>query len=292
MTIKYYTKQYAGMLPKIFSKRSHFMRTFGGQLQVRDGVSSKDKFIDLKITNQDVIVQPYSTDENVAFGTGTGDSNRFGQRNEIKSVDAQVNYEAPLAIHEGIDNFTVNDIPSQVIAERLALHAEAWTGHLNNKMAAMLSEHASETLNAELTEEGIKKVFNDARSKFVNNNVSKTIGRVAYVTADVYNFLVDHKLTTTAKQSDANVATGEISMYKGFVLEEVADEYFVGNENIYFAADNVGIIGVGIQVTRAMDSEDFAGVALQAAAKYARYVPEKNEKAILKAVLSDAPLEG
>lgn len=291
MTIKYYTKQYAGMLPKIFVKRSHFMRTFGGQLQVRDGVSSKDKFIDLKITNQDVIVQPYKTGENDAFGTGTGSSNRFGERNEIKSIDAQVNYEAPLAIHEGIDNFTVNDIPDQVVAERMALHAEAWTGHLNNKMAAMLSENASETLNAELTEEGIKKVFNDARSKFVNNNVSKTIGRVAYVTAEVYNFLVDHKLTTTAKQSDANIATGEISMYKGFVLEEVADEYFVGDENIYFAADNVGIIGVGIQVTRAMDSEDFAGVALQAAAKYARYVPEKNKKAILKAVVAEA-LEG
>ncbi|RXS49818.1 capsid protein, partial [Lactococcus lactis] len=44
--------------------------------------------------------------------------------------------------------------------------------------------------------------------------------------------------------------------------------------------------GVGIQVTRAMDSEDFAGTALQAAAKYGKYLPEKNKKAILKATVT------
>ena len=54
-----------------------------------------------------------------------------------------------------------------------------------------------------------------------------------------------------------------------------------------FAADNVGVAGIGIQVARALESEDFAGVALQAAAKRAKYIPEKNNKAILKAVLSE-----
>ncbi|RXS49830.1 capsid protein, partial [Lactococcus lactis] len=58
------------------------------------------------------------------------------------------------------------------------------------------------------------------------------------------------------------------------------------NEGAYFAADNVGVAGVGIQVTRAMDSEDFAGTALQAAAKYGKYLPDKNKKAILKAKIT------
>jgi hypothetical protein len=36
-----------------------------------------------------------------------------------------------------------------------------------------------------------------------------------------------------------------------------------------------------------MDSEDFAGTALQAAAKYGKYIPENNKKAILKATLTE-----
>ena len=61
---------------------------------------------------------------------------------------------------------------------------------------------------------------------------------------------------------------------------------FQSEEGAYFAADNVGVAGVGIQVTRAMDSEDFAGTALQAAAKYGKYLPDKNKKAILKAKIT------
>ena len=37
-----------------------------------------------------------------------------------------------------------------------------------------------------------------------------------------------------------------------------------------------------------IDSEDFAGVAIQAAAKFGKYIPEKNKKAILKAKLTQA----
>lgn len=287
MAVKYYTKQYAGMLGKIYGSRSHFLRSFGGSLQVKDGISQKDTFMDLKITNTDVTLQSYSTGENTAFGTGTGSSNRFGERKEIISTDASVQYDEPLAIHEGIDDFTVNDIPSQVIAERLALHAEAWVENLNTMLGTEISTKASETLTGEMTEEGVLKVFNDARKTFVNNKIAKQLGRVAYVTSDVYNFLVDHKLTTSAKNANANVATGEIPMVKGFVLEELADEYFQTDENVYFVIDNIGVAGVGIQVARSMDSEDFAGVALQAAAKRAKYIPDANKKGILKAEITE-----
>lgn len=289
MAIKLYTKQYAGILPTIFLSKSHFLRTFGGALQVRDGVSSKDRFMDLKITDTDVVIQDYSTDANVAFGTGTGTSSRFGPRHEVKSIDAQVDYDAPLAIHDGIDEMTVNDINDDVIAERLALHAEAWAEHLNGVFSTSLSTNASQTITAPLTETGLTTTFNTANETFVNNKVSRTIAWVAYVRPSVNSALVDHKLTTPAKQVTANGATNEIQMFKNFIIEPVPDAYFADGEDIYFAADNVAVAGIGVEIARAMDSEDFAGVALQGAAKYANYVPEKNKKAILKAVLSDAP---
>ncbi len=285
MAIKVYTREYAGLLANIFEVKQNFLRTFGGKIQIKDGITNKDKFMDLKTSDTDVVIQKYDTGENVAFGTGTGKSNRFGERKEIKSVDAQVEYEAPLAIHEGVDNFTVNDNVDQVINERAGLHAEAWTEELNGMLSKALSDAASKTLTGDLTEEGVIKTFNDASKIFVNNKVARGIQRVAYVTADVYNLIVDSKLVTTAKNATVKIDSQEYLKFKGFVLVELADEYFQKGENIIFTADNVGVVGVGIEVYRILDSEDFAGVAIQAAAKYGKYIPEKNKAAILKAKL-------
>lgn len=289
MAIKYFTKQYAGMLPDLFAKKSAFLRAFGGVLQVKDGVTENDTFMELKVSDTDVVIQAYSTDTNVAFGTGTGNTSRFGPRKEVKSVNKQVSYDAPLAINEGIDDFTVNDIKDQVVAERLALHGVAWAQHVDGLLGKLLSDSASEALEvALLNEDSVTKLFSDAHKKFVNNNVSTAVPWVAYVNADVYDLLIDSKLATTAKNSSANVDEQTLYKFKGFILSELPDEKFQTNEVAYFAADNVGVAGVGIQVTRAMDSEDFAGTALQAAAKYGKYLPEKNKKAILKAKLTPA----
>lgn len=289
MTIKYFTKQYAGMLPELFAKKSAFLRAFGGVLQVKDGVNENDTFMELKVSDTDVVIQNYSTDANVGFGTGTGNTSRFGPRKEVKSVNKQVSYDAPLAINEGIDDFTVNDIKDQVVAERLALHGVAWAQHVDGLLGKLLSDSASEALEvALLNEDSVTKLFSDAHKKFVNNNVSTAVPWVAYVNADVYDLLIDSKLATTAKNSSANVDEQTLYKFKGFILSELPDEKFQTNEVAYFAADNVGVAGVGIQVTRAMDSEDFAGTALQAAAKYGKYLPEKNKKAILKAKLTPA----
>lgn len=289
MTIKYFTKQYAGMLPDLFAKKSAFLRAFGGVLQVKDGVNENDTFMELKVSDTDVVIQNYSTDANVGFGTGTGNTSRFGPRKEVKSVNKQVSYDAPLAINEGIDDFTVNDIKDQVVAERLALHGVAWAQHVDGLLGKLLSDSASEALEvALLNEDSVTKLFSDAHKKFVNNNVSTAVPWVAYVNADVYDLLIDSKLATTSKNSSANVDEQTLYKFKGFILSELPDEKFQTNEVAYFAADNVGVAGVGIQVTRAMDSEDFAGTALQAAAKYGKYLPEKNKKAILKAKLTPA----
>lgn len=286
MTIKYFTKQYAGMLPDLFAKKSAFLRAFGGVLQVKDGITENDTFMELKVSDTDVVIQSYSTDANVGFGTGTGNTSRFGQRKEVKSVNKQVKYDAPLAINEGIDDFTVNDIKDQVVAERLALHGVAWAQHVDKLLGKFLSDSASETLNSKLDEASVSKLFSEAHKKFVNNNVSTAVPWVAYVNADVYDLLIDSKLATTAKNSSANIDDETLYKFKGFILSELPDEKFQSGEGAYFVADNVGVAGIGIQVTRAMDSEDFAGTALQAAAKYGKYLPEKNRKAILKATVT------
>lgn len=288
MAIKIYTKEYAGLLESVFEKQQNFLRTFGGKLQVQDGIANKDTFIDLKISDTDVVVRKYDTGENVAFGTGTGNSNRFGQRTEVKSVDVQVPYEEPLAIHEGVDNMTVNDNAEEVIQERAALHAEAWVEELNILLPKALSDAAHKTLTGKLKEEDVIKTFNEASKLFTNNKVSKKVNRVAYVTSDVYNLIVDSKLTSTDKGATVNIDGNEYYKFKNFILDELAEEYFQKGENIIFAADNVGVAGVGIEVYRMFDATDFNGVTIQSAAKYGKYIPEKNKKAIVKAKLAAA----
>lgn len=290
MAIKLYTKQYAGMLPELFAKKSAFLRAFGGTIQTLQGAEADANFLNLKTTDTDVVIQAYSTGAAVAFGAGTGNSNRFGVRKEVKSTDTQVPFDTPLSIHEGIDNFTVNDIPEQVVAERLALHAVAWAENYDGVMSAAISTSASATLTeTELSETGVTNAFAEAHKKFVNNNVSNAVAWVAYVTADVYNFLIDSKLATTAKNSSANVDEQTLYKFKGFELVELPDAKFQTGDNVYFVADGVGVAGVAIPVARTMDSEDFAGVALQAAGKLGKYIPDKNKKAILKAKLVAIP---
>ena len=284
MAIKYFTKQYAGILPSLFETKAPFLRVFGGTLQVKSDAEYNENFMDLKITDTDVTIQVYSTDAATAFGAGTGKSNRFGERKEVKSVDATVKWEAPLAIHEGIDKFTVNDIPEQVVAERLALHAVAWAGHVNKFLGKAISGNASATLTGKLSEADV--TFAAAHKAFVNNKVSSTIAKVAFVTADVYNFLIDSSLAKTDKNSSVNIDEQSLYKFKGFELVELPDDQFETGENIYFTAIGIGVAGVGIEVARALDSEDFNGVALQGAGKYAKYIPEKNKKAIIKAKLT------
>lgn len=286
MAIKLYTKQYAGMLPELFAKKSAFLRAFGGTIQTLQGAEADANFLNLKTTDTDVVIQAYSTGAAVAFGAGTGNTNRFGVRKEVKSTDTQVPFDTPLSIHEGIDNFTVNDIPEQVVAERLALHAVAWAENYDGVMSAAISSSASATLTeTRLSEDGVTNAFAEAHKKFVNNGVSNSIAWVAYVTADVYNFLIDSKLATTAKNSSANVDEQTLYKFKGFELVELPDAKFQTGDNVYFVADGVGVAGVAIPIARTMDSEDFAGVALQAAGKLGKYIPDKNKKAILKAKL-------
>ena len=288
MSTKIFTKNYMAMLAKITESRSRFLRSFGGQIQIYDGVADSDTMLHLKVNNTKAVIKKYDKGENVAFGTGTGSTNRFGQRLEIKSVDLTVPYEAPIAIHEGIDNVTVNDVADNVVAERLEENALAQTEYINELLAKALSDNASETLAGKMTEDGVTKTFSVAHKKFVNNKISKSIAWVAYVTSDVYDFLIDSKLATTAKNSSANIDDQTMYKFKGFVLEETPDEYFQEGEQVMFAADGVGIAGVGLQIVRTIDADDFYGVAIQGAGKYGKYIADENKVGILKAKLAPA----
>lgn len=288
MPERYYTNQYAGLLGDVFKKKQHFLNTFGGALQTKDGETFNDEFLKLKISDTDVVIQKYDMGENVGFGTGTGNSSRFGNRQEIKVIDKTIPYEAPLAIHEGVDRMTVNANADQIVDERAGLHAEAWTEEINRLLSKAISDNAGATLTGVMKEDDIVKIFNDAHKKFINNHVSKDIAWTAYVTPSVYAILIDSNIATVAKHSAANVDNHTLFKFKGFNVVELPEEYFQTGEQIYFAADNVGVVGVGVDVYRLKDSEDFYGVAIQSAAMYGKYIPEKNKAAIIKAKLTPA----
>lgn len=285
MATKIYTKEYAGQLQDIFESNSKFLRSFGGEIQTILGAEYNNKFLELKISDTETVIQEYDTDPNVAFGTGTGNSNRFGPRREVKSVDEQVEFDTPLSIHEGVDNFTVNDVPEEIVAEKLANGASAWTNHYNQLLGDMLADNASKTLDGELTEAGVIEVFNKANAAFINNGVSQLITWIAYVKPEVYNIIVDSKLTTTLKNADVNVGANTIVEFKGFQIEVVPSSQM--KASVYFAPENVGVVGVAIQVARAIDSEDFNGVAIQSAGKLGRYIPKANKSAIVVANLTE-----
>ena len=283
MAEKKYTMQFAGIVADIFETRQHFFRTFGGSLQTAAGAEYDKDFLKLKISDTDVVIQDYSTDPNVAFESGTANSSRFGPRHEVKSTDATVGYDKPLSLHEGIDNFTVNDNASQVLAERTGLHAIEWIEQLNAYMSKLLSKNAGKTLTTSLTEDAVTKLFYEARKEFVNMKVAKNITWMAYVTPELYNLLIDSKLATTAKNSSANIDNQEIYKFKGFVLEELPGEYFQKGDVAIFVPDNIGVVGIGLQTYRILDATDFYGVTIQGAGQTASYIPEKNKKAIIKA---------
>lgn len=287
MAYKLYSKQFKEMLPTITANESSFIKAFGGRLAVLDGVRDNETAMTIKVSDTSVTVQTYSTDENVAFETGTSNSNRFGPRREIKSTELEVPYKDPIAIHEGIDGFTVNDIADQVVAERMKLIGQEVAEEINGYLSVEISNNASDTITGQLDEAGVVAAFDQASKTFTNNKIKKRLKRIAYVAPDVYNLLVNSGLATTGKNSTVSINENGLYRFKGFDIVETPDTDFQTGENIYFVVENVGIVGVGIEVFRAIDSEDFHGTAIQFAGKYATYVADPNKVGILKATLGN-----
>ncbi|AER59764.1 major head protein [Pediococcus phage cIP1] len=270
-----YTKQFAQLMQTVFGAQSVFAPTFG-DLQALDGIQNNATAFSVKTNNVPVVVGEYSQDEAVAFGAGTAKSTRFGERTEIVYTDTDVPYEFTWAIHEGLDRFTVNNDLNAAVADRLDLQAQAKVRMFNNALGKKLAD-ASTDLGAV---DDVNVMFETASAKYTNLEVVVPVR--AYVTADVYNAIIDHNLVTSQKGSAVNIDENGIVRFRDIIITKVPEKYMQGKA-IMFVPDNIGRAFTGIVTTRTIESEDFDGVALQGAGKAGSFILDDNKAAIFSA---------
>ena len=282
LNVRQYQTEFKKLMQAVFAKRAYFADFFVGGLEALDGVQHNKKAFAVKTCDIPVVVgEGYNTDAGVAFGEGTGSTNRFGQRTEVIYEDTDVEYSWGWNFHEGIDRFTVNNNEDAAVADRLELQAQAKTQLFNKKHGAFISSVAAETKTlADYTAEKILALFNDLSKYYTNIQAVGT--RKAKVTSDLYNAIVDHPLMTTAKGSSANIDENGVAKFKGFLIEEVPDEMFEEGEVAYIYIENVGKAFTGINTARTIEAHDFDGRALQGAGKAGEYILPANKKAVCK----------
>lgn len=315
--VRIYSKQFMGLMAAVFNVQAHFRDLFAGDLETIDGISETATAFSVKtsdiasaittgtVSAAGAYTNGYDKGANVAFGTGTGKSSRFGNRTEIIYKDIDVPYSWNWTFHEGIDRHTVNNDFDGTIAERLDKQAQAKVSIMNGIHGAYISSVAKKTINAAgISDTTAKAIFNEASKYFVNANAVGT--KVAKVCPDLWNAIIDNGLATTAKGSTVNIDQNEVKMFKGFVLEQIPDSDFAETtvttttpgeggadptttsndypDIAYFYVQHIGKAYLGISTSRTIESEDFDGVALQGAGKGGQWVSNDNQKAIAKAI--------
>lgn len=280
-SVRRYEKQYAGMLGTVFGVRAAFQGALS-PIQILDGVQENSKAFSVKTNNTPVVIGTYSTGENDGgFGNGTGQQSRFGKLTEIKYENEDVPYDYTLAIHEGLDRYTVNNDLNAAIADRLKLQSEAQTRQINNRIGKFLSDNAGTTeALADFTEDKIKALFNKVYAYYINKEVTADIK--IYLRPELYSAIIDMPSNTNAKGSSVSIDNNGLARYKGFTLVETPAQYFATGTIAIFSPDGIVIPFVGISTARTIQTEDFDGVKLQAAAKGGTYVLDDNKKAIVK----------
>jgi hypothetical protein len=284
LPVRRYEKQFRELLQAVFSAQSYFGDFFAGGLEALDGVQNNATAFSVKTSDIPVVVGTYSKDANTAFGTGTSKSNRFGPRTEIVYVDTDAPYTWPWSIHEGIDNFTVNNVPEVAIADRLELHARAKTRLFNAAHAKFIAANAghTETL-ADYTEANVTVLFNDLAAYFVN--IEATGQKVAKVNTLLYNALVDAGLAKTDKGSTVDIDGNSLPMFKDFAIQVIPDALLSDGTNDFAAFAYITGMGkafTGINTARTIQSEDFDGVSLQGAGMAGEFILDDNKVAIVK----------
>lgn len=284
LPVRVYTSKYSRLLSTVFGVKKAFAGAFA-PIQTLDGITHKTKAFSVKTCNTPVVIGTYDTDANNTFGTGASGSNRFGKMTEVIYEDVDVNYAYTLAIHEGIDRHTVNNGLDAAVADRLKLQSEAQVRKMNVNNGSFLSQNAgkAETLSG-YTKEAILGLFNMMATYYTDLEVDVPV--TAYVVPDLFNAIIDLDLVTTAKGSSVNIEKNTINDFKGFKIVKEPTKYFAEGDLAYFSPDGVCIPFVGIETARTVESEDFDGVRLQAAAKGGHYVLDDNKPAIVK--ISDA----
>lgn len=285
-----YGKEFIGVLDAVYEHTAYFNDFL--PLQARDGISDSETAFTVKSGNTAVVIGEYNTGENVGFGTGTGSTSRFGNRTEIKHTNVDVPYNWTWAWHEGVDRHTVNDDFDQVLAARAEDEANAQTELFNSKQSKYISDNAGKTIAAKaadvtsLTKAELLSIFDQLSAYFVNAKIRTGLTKIAKVTPAIYNAIVNNELATTAKNSSVNIDQNEVTMFKGFVIQEIPESAFQNGEVIYASVAGVGLAFTGIATARAIESEDFDGTALQGAGKAGEYIPDANKAAVVKVTLT------
>lgn len=283
-----YELEFKELIQAVFGVQAYFRDMFVGDLEALDGVRESDTAFTVKTSDIPVVINKYSKDEDVAFGKGTGNSSRFGERTEITYVNEDVPYTHEWAFHEGIDYHKVNNDVESAVYDRLELQAIAKIELFNAWHGDYITENAGKQVKiTTLNEASVIKAFNDLNKYFTDIGARGT--RKAKVCPDVYAIIQDCTLTTSSKKSSVNIDNGDVLRFKGFDIEEVPTQLFAENEYIKAYIAGIGKCFTGINTARTIESEDFDGLALQGAGKAGEYVPEVNKKAIA-VVNSDATL--
>lgn len=284
-----FSLEFKEMLQAVFAKQSYFGDFFAGGIEALDGVQENEHAFYVKTSDIPCAINTeYDKGENVAFGTGTGNSSRFGSRTEIIYKNTPVDYSWSWRFHEGLDRWTVNNAFDSAMADRLELLARAKTNQFNLHHGKFISDSAAKTISggATVAAVDVKDVFNQLSAYFVNVGAVGT--KVAKVTPEIYNAIIDSGLTTTSKGASVNIDRNEVTMFKGFVIEEIPSSMFQANEVIYAYITGIGKAFTGINTARTVESEDFDGVALQGAGKAGEYILPDNKKAVAKVTVTGA----
>ena len=281
LTTRRYEKQYAGILQTVFGVRAAFTGALSS-IQILDGVQENAKAFSVKTNNTPVVIGEYKTGANDGgFGDGTGQKSRFGNLTEIKYENTDVDYGYTLTIHEGLDRYTVNNDLNAAIADRFKLQSEAQTRQMNKRIGKFMSDNAGQTeALADFTEEKVKALFNKVNAYYINQEVTAPV--TIYLRPELYNAIIDMTANTSAKGSSVSIDNNGLARYKGFALVETPAQYFDTGVLAVFSPDGIVIPFVGISTARTIESTNFDGVQLQAAAKGGTYILDDNKKAVVK----------
>lgn len=277
-----YQLEFKKMLQAVFKKQSYFADFFGGGIEALDGVQNNENAFYVKTSDIPVVIgEGYK--ENVNLGEGS----RFGDITEVVYANTPVNYSWGWNWHEAIDRYTVNNDYNAAVADRLELQARAKTKLFNTKHAAFISASAGKTEPlADYSADNVLALFNKLSAYYTDIEAVGTLK--AKVNADLYNAIVDHPLTTSAKGSAANIDKNGVVEFKGFLIEKVPSTMFVKGECCYVYVEGVGKAFTGINTARTVEATDFDGVAFQGAGKAGEYILPDNKKAVAKVTITAA----
>lgn len=280
-----YQQDFKQMLPAVFNKLAYFGDFFNGGVEALDGVQFNENAFYVKTSDIPVVVgTAYNKDANVAFGTGTSNSNRFGEMKEIIYTDTPVPYTWEWTWHEGIDRHTVNNNMDAAMADRVELQALAKTQKFDAKHSAFISTSAGKTeVLADYTPESVDKLFTDLNAYYVN---AETVGRkVAKVKPALYNAIIAEVITIDAKSTGAEIGRNQVKMYHDFEVHQVPDAKFQTGEVAYTYIAGVGKAFTGINTARTIESHDFDGLAFQGAGKAGEFILDDNKAAVAKVTM-------